>query len=678
MPITEIAAGALRLVLELDGDGPARIRDAAAGPSGTAVPLVELAADGDGHTGNGAAPLHRGYRTAARLRPVGTQAHDGGLTVRQRDDATGLVAETELRAAHGVVHAATTVRNDGPRPVRIRYLSALNLPLSGAGRGPDAPHRDLRLHIPHHSWCAELRWVTYTPEQLGLVDDGPAQGRQGTQTSHRTSATGSRSAGTQAPVAGCTDTASGRGWAWQIEHNGAWVWSLDDGGGALQLHLAGPTEQEHGWSELLDPGQRFTTPHIAVAAAEDGLDGALRALTAHRRALRRPHPDLENLPIVFNDYMNCLMGDPTREKLLPLVDAAAGLGAEYFVIDAGWYADDGGWWETVGEWRESAARFPGGLKEITDRIREAGMVPGLWVEPEVVGVRSPLAAALPEEAFFVRDGRRLDQRGRHQLDYRHPAVVAHMDAVIDRLVADYGCGYFKFDYNIAVTGTDTGAASPGAGLLGHNRAFLAWLDGLHDRHPGLVIENCSSGGLRMDYASLARMQLQSTSDQQDPVHYAPIAAAAPSGVAPEQSAVWAYPQPEYDDRLNAFTMVSALLGRVHLSGRIDLLSEGQRALVGEALAVYREIRGRLRTALPRWPLGLPGWYDEVCALRLDDGDGAGGALVAVWNRGEGEASVDLGGGRARRLFPDPQDEAAEAPAVLPPGPSAALYEVGAV
>ena len=64
-----------------------------------------------------------------------------------------------------------------------------------------------------------------------------------------------------------------------------------------------------------------------------------------------------------------------------------------------------------------------------------------------------------------------------------------------------------------------------------------------DRHPGLIIENCASGGMRTDYAMLSRLQLQSTSDQQDFLRYPPIAAAAPAAITPEQAAIWAYPQP---------------------------------------------------------------------------------------------------------------------------------------
>ena len=58
-----------------------------------------------------------------------------------------------------------------------------------------------------------------------------------------------------------------------------------------------------------------------------------------------------------------------------------------------------------------------------------------------------------------------------------------------------------------------------------------------------------------------RCQLQSTSDQQDFLRYPAIAAAAPAAMAPEQAAVWAYPQPAWSDDEIAFTLCSALLGR---------------------------------------------------------------------------------------------------------------------
>ena len=341
-----------------------------------------------------------------------------------------------------------------------------------------------------------------------------------------------------------------------------------------------------------------------------GPEAAFGALTAYRRHIRRPHPVLVELPVIYNDHMNTLMGDPSTDKLLPLVDAAARVGAEYFVIDAGWYDDDAqGWWD-----------FPGGLRRVLDEIRAHGMVPGRWLEPEAVGVRSPVARSLSDEAFFQRDGVRVTGHGRYHLDLRHPAARAHVDSVVDRIVGEWGVGYLKLDHNInAGPGTDTGGLAIGAGLLGH-RAHLAWLGSLVDRHPGLVLENCGSGGPRMDYAQLAHTQIQSTSGQENFLCYPPIAAAAPTAITPEQSAVWAYPQPGFTDDAIAFTLAGATLGRIHLSGFLDRMTAAQLALVAEALTADRAIRPELPGTLPFWPLGLPGWQDEWLALGLRGSD----------------------------------------------------------
>ncbi len=438
------------------------------------------------------------------------------------------------------------------------------------------------------------------------------------------------------------DRTGGRAWAWQIESPAGWRWDIGEYAHGCHLALHGPTDAEHQWRQALDPGQEFTTVPAAVALGT-GFEDAIAALTAYRRAVRRPHPDHTALPVVFNDYMNTLMGDPTTQKLLPLIDAAARAGAEYFCVDSGWYDDDlHGWWDSVGEWLPSAARFPGGgIRAVLDHIRDRGMVPGLWLEPEVVGVRSPVARALPDDAFFQCDGVRVTEQGRHQLDLRHPAARAHLDATVDRIVGEWGIGYLKLDYNIAVApGTQgPGDTSPGAGLLGHARAYLDWISAVLDRHPGLVIENCASGGMRMDGATLAVTQLQSTSDQQDPLRYPPIAAAAPAAMPPEQSAVWAYPQPEFTDDEIAFTLAGALLGRVHLSGRLDGMTERQLSLVRRALTVYKELRADLARALPFWPLGLPGWTDPWPALGMRVPGGP--TYLLVWRRGGERAAMSV-------------------------------------
>ncbi|MEH0421326.1 alpha-galactosidase [Streptomyces sp. B21-083] len=351
-----------------------------------------------------------------------------------------------------------------------------------------------------------------------------------------------------------------------------------------------------------------------------------------------------------------MTGEPSTAALLPLVEAAAAVGAEYFCIGAGWYDAEPpgargpggapGWWDTLGEWKEAKPRFPGDLTEVLERIRGAGMVPGLWLEPEVVGVRSPVAAALPDAAFFRRDGVRLAEWGRHQLDLRHPAARTHLDTVVDRLVGDYGVGYLKLDYNIDIgPGTDgpDGTDSPGDGLLGHNRAYLDWLDAVLARHPTLVLESCAAGGSRTDHAILSRLPIHSVTDQQDFRLLPAIAAAAPNAVTPEQAAICVHPLPEHGEAELGMTMVSALLGRVHLSGRPDLLTSSQLAVVQRALDTYKTYRHLLPTARSRWPLGLPGWRDgwlaRWLALAVTATDGT--TLLALWRRDSAPAVMSV-------------------------------------
>src|SRR5699024_12300749 len=115
------------------------------------------------------------------------------------------------------------------------------------------------------------------------------------------------------------------------------------------------------------------------------------------------------------------------------------------------------------------------------------------------------------------------------------------------------------------------ASPPGAAPSRHNRAHLHRLDGLHARSPDQVIENRRSGAMPSDWAMLSRLQLQSTSDQQDFRKYPPVAVSAPMMMLPEQAANWAYPQPGMTREEVAFCLVTGLLGRFFLSGHLNEL-----------------------------------------------------------------------------------------------------------
>jgi alpha-galactosidase len=670
--------GAAALHLVWAADRPASLVGGAAdaAPEDLAAravqPLVEVLAVGHGRAS--ANLRHTATAIGTRMRvdavTVADEADDlQVVVVEQRDPVTGLVARTRLEvapAAEGTaVRATTTVRNDGVAPLHLQAVASIAL---ADPVGPVPAERTVPIEGTSE-WVGENRW-----EQVPL--DGPAgvldldlarHQHQDGRGARVIASVGTWSSGTRVP-SGVLATADGTAaLGWQVEHNGAWRVEVGERLGAadrrvLALVALGPTDTDHHWLHTLAPGEEFSTVPVTVTPVAGPWPAAVAALTAARRrrhrevaAARHAATDVARVPfVVFNDYMNTLMGDPTTDKLLPLVDAAAEVGAEVFCIDAGWYDDGGDWWDSVGLWEPSTTRFPdGGLRRVTERIRERGMVPGLWLEPEVVGVRSPLAERLPDEAFLLRRGQRVVEHDRYLLDLRHEDVIKQLDAVVDRLVDEFGVGYFKLDYNVTPgPGTDRDADSVGHGLLEQNRAHAAWLDGVRRRHPALLLENCASGAMRADDVLLSRSTLQSTSDQQNPLLYPPIAAGALVSILPEQAANWAYPQPGMTVEQSVFTLCTGLAGRLYLSGHLDRMDAAQRALVAEAVRFARTHEDWLHRAVPSWPLGLPRWQDPWVASALGDAEQT---LAVVWRRGSGsEIALDLPAGDLEVVFPAQQ------------------------
>jgi alpha-galactosidase len=653
--VTACAAGTLtlanddvELVLAHAPDAPVRVLRLGAPGAGHDLPgsqaAVEVVTVDAGRTP--AADRLSGGTVSARLRYTGHRLERAGtrqvLVVEQAEEGGTLRVSLRLELWDGVaaVRARATTAVAGPAGGTARQLLAVAPLALTVGAGGTADPDALEVSLADNQWIGESRWRTLPLRAAGLPDLRLAAHGGGARGTLSRTSRGLWSTGDSQPVGVLTvaDQHTRRAaWAWQVESTAGWRWEIGEHLDGAYLALSGPTDLDHGWSLRLEPGDEHVSPAVTVAVGAD-LEAAVAGLTAVRRAVRRTHPDTTGLRVVFNDYMNTLMGDPTTEKVTPLVDAAADAGAEVFCIDCGWYDDTDGWWWSVGEWQPSTTRFPGGLQALLDHIRDKGMVAGLWLEPEVVGVTSPVAARLPDDAFLQRGGQRLVEHGRYHLDLRHPAARAHLDETVDRLVA-MGVGFFKLDYNInPVAGTDVGADSPAQGLVGHAAGHRAWLAGVLDRHPDLIVENCSSGAMRADPELLRLATLQSTSDQQDPVAYPPIAASAPLAMLPEQAGSWAYPQPEMDDELIAFTMCTGMLGRLYLSGRVDAMTTAQQSLVAEGVAAHKRLRAEVATGTARWPLGVEQWDAPWVAAAVDVPDAT---HLTVWRRPGAQDTVEV-------------------------------------
>jgi alpha-galactosidase len=601
------------------------------------------------------------------------------LQVEQQDPVSGLTVVTMIERPHALPAYRFTQRvtNDGARDIVVTAITSATLGFGTRQSDLD----ELDLCWGDSEWVAEGRWqqqpLRRALPRLNLpLHQQDARGRWA-RTSHGTWSTGS--ALPTGIIAGRSTSI-----AWQVETSGPWHVELSQTATSGVLVAAGPMH-EHGFAATLAPGQSTETVPAAVVFAHGGRDSAVAELTRYRRWLRSRELVSADLPVIYNDFMNTLMGEPSTERVEPLVAAAADAGAEYFCIDAGWFAepDHGDWWSSVGEWREAPGRFSGGLKALIEKIHAAGMRSGLWLEPEVVGIDSPVAAALPEEAFFHLHGARVREANRFHLDFRHPAARKHLDDTVDHLVAEYGIGFLKLDYNINPgAGTDHGASSAAQGLLEHTRAFRRWLQDLKRRHPGVLIENCSSGAMRMDYSLLSVTDLQSTSDQQDHRLYPPVAVAAPASILPEQCGNWAYPAATMSDEETAFSMVAGIVGRLYLSGFLHDLRPEQTELVARAVDLHKHIRAQIAASFPEWPLGLPAWDDDVMALTLTRGSDR---LLAVWSRAGTPRNINIAGryDTVAEIYPcrtdlgvwTVQQRPTELIVNIPPGPTARVYRL---
>jgi alpha-galactosidase len=618
--------------------------------SGLETALLCTGENADDHHGMKFTGGMPGGRMLFSGKAEGSTATGKQLILTHIDPALSLKVESIYESFDNlpVVRRSTRVTNLGNKAVGIEYLSSAMLHNLAAPRDFE---QDLLVHYAFNTWQAEGQWHARRPSQVGFIDNGNF-----TCSSASFNSLGTWSTQKYLPMGLIENKKLGVIWFWQIEHNGSWHWELSNTSAkAVYAYIGGPDAQHSQAWKSLKPGESYQTVPVGLGCVRGGVEQAIEALTQYRRtACIRPHSANHRCPVIFNDYMNCLEGDPTTEKELPLIDAAAAAGCEYFVIDAGWYAERSeNWWGSVGLWQPSKTRWaPGGLKAVMDHIRSKGMVPGLWLEPEVIGINSPLKSK-PDSWFFMRHGRRVIDHSRFLLDMRNPEVRAYLDSVVDRMVGDYGAGYIKMDYNVdGLEGTELRADSFGQGLLEVNRALLSWHDGILNRHPDLTIENCGSGGGRMEYAMLSHLQLQSSSDQEDYRKYPAIVVGASAGVLPEQLAVWSYPMATDQPDAASFNMVSAMLCRMHQSGHLAKLLPESMAQVKTGIRIYKEkIRPHVPESHPFYPLGFTDITDSRSPIALGMRS-PGQTFVAVWRlTGEEKVHIPKLADDLRMLYP---------------------------
>lgn len=603
----------------------------------TRTPFVELQIAGRDHPSNVGAKAVRCSESES-LRYVSHYIKGNALAVTQANERCEVTTEFCAFDDTNAVQIHSKVKNISAEPISVEMLSAFVL--GGLFGGRKAVHETYftKFTQGHHCECQPRR---FSLEQYGFnayVDGG--------EKCLTYKNIGSWSSKEELPQ-GILDYKD-KFLMFQIESNNHWQYTLSAQKGELVLCLSGASAFCGNESKELLPNESMCTPTVALACG-DSLNAVVGEMTKYRRRIAgRCAPD-ESLPVIFNEYMHASWDSPTEENTRVMAQAAAKAGAKVYVIDCGWHNEEDGdkVYPYVGQWRESKARFPHGVRATTDYIRSLNMKAGLWIEPEIIGVKcEEMLSYYDEDCFLHRGGKRVAVMGRHFLNFRAKKVTDYLTETIRRMIEDYGAQYIKTDYNEDAGVTDES-------LTADRAAYLDWIDGLRRRFPEAIIETCSSGGMRMEYATLRHFPLVSTSDQTDYKLYPYISANILSAVLPEQAAVWNYPvvgegaigepfrhdekwvQENITNEQIVMNTVNALLGRMHLASHIELLSPAQFSLVQEGIAYYNKLTPIKKTALPYFPLGFTsfGSCHAACGLKADSK-----LYLAVWNLG-GEREV---------------------------------------
>ena len=590
------------------------------------------------NTYNGA--VHSGASSEATLKYKSHVSYDNEdgrkLELVQQDDSMEVTTHFQFyKGVHGV-RAWNVVKNISKEPLGLDCVSSLCLTLCILDA--DDPNEHVSVYIPHNKWSQEANWKKKSLDELGIQVLTCSSKKR-----YCISNTGHWSSKEYLPMGAVENTRDATCALWQIESNGSWSWEVialrmnaDNG---LYLNAQGPDENLNGWYKQLEAGESFESVKCAVAFGKD-FNGALENLTKYRRCMIDDRGADANNPVIFNDYMNCLMANPDDKKSRELIDLASELGCEYYMMDAGWYADPSrSWWDTVGEWKENRDRFPDGVKAVGDYAKSKGMKFGLWLEIEVMGINCPILDRFEDECFIMRHGKKVVQRQRYHFDFRNPKVVEYATSIVDRVVTEYGADYIKFDHNIDPgIGTEVDSDSYGDGLLEHCRALVEWKNDIRKKYPNLIMESCSSGGMRTDYLTLSTGFLQSVSDQQEAIINTLLSSACPTALLPEQCGMWAYPQPVHTENDVITAMVNVLMLRPYISGKLHLCAEKSRQLVKEGLSLYKEIRGDVSKAIPFYPLGLTKYSDKFfcTGYKCDDK-----TYLCVWNIDEKDIEKDI-------------------------------------
>lgn len=289
---------------------------------------------------------------------------------------------------------------------------------------------------------------------------------------------------------------------------------------------------------VISPKSVFTSPEVHMGVVLGGLDDAVNEMHSHIRKSVLNMPD------------ECLVGagmgaehDMSVETSKIYAKNFAEMGAEVFIVDAGWECPPSKqteWGSYNGRNIPDPDRYPNGIAEISDYCHSLGMKFGLWVDIETLGSKSGVYDKHPDwRAKTV-----LGEQSRNLADMSKPEVAQWAENELARIIEEYKLDLLRVDHNVSCrdyfTMADAGTGVTECLSIRHHQAVYKMYKNLKRRFPDVIFENCAGGGARTDLGMMKNFNHTWVSDCQR----------APRSLAVTNGMTMALP-PERVDRLFA-------------------------------------------------------------------------------------------------------------------------------
>lgn len=348
-----------------------------------------------------------------------------------------------------------------------------------------------------------------------------------------------------------------------------------------------------GWK--LGAGESFETPQAAMCFSAQGLGGMSRAYhDFFREYVINPAKVYKRRPIVVNNW-EATYFDFSNEKLFSIIDEAAKLGVDTFVLDDGWFGKRDDDRSGLGDWVVNESKLKGGLKTVIDRCKEKGLKFGLWFEPEMISEDSDLYRAHPDWAIKKEGVPPCRSRNQLVLDFSRKEVVDYVYNVVSKILNENEISYVKWDKNRDITENFTSslpADRQGEFLHRYMLGVYDLAERLTSSFPNVLFEGCAGGGGRFDGGMLYYFPQIWTSDDTDALERTKIQWGTSICYPASAMSCHVSACPNHQTgRITPFETRGAVASLGEFGYELDLskLSEKEKELVKEQIKDYKKI-----------------------------------------------------------------------------------------